>query len=170
MPLKTPLDLSWRQSRRVSWPVLAMLLAGVASAMGLLAWAHHMDGQRAVRESQLRRLSASRRHPPAVPTKAPLDPAALRQMQQQIGLLNRDWASLTQALLPADKDIRLLSLDINPASSAVRIIGLAGSPVRANDYAQTLEARADTLHEVRLLLVERQGDGVRFEVGAQWNR
>ncbi len=94
----------------------------------------------------------------------------MRQMQQQVGLLNRDWAALTQALLPADNDIRLLSLDVNPSTSAVRVIGLAGSPVRANSYAQALEARADTLHEVRLLQVERQSDGVRFEVGAQWNR
>jgi len=153
----------------MSWPALATLLSGVTAVALLFGWSRHMDGQREVRESQLQQLSASRRHVPAAPARKTLDPAALRQMQQQVGLLNRDWAALTQALLPTDNDIRLLSLDVSPSNSAVRIIALAGSPVRANAYAQALEAQVDTLHEVRLLLVERQGDSVRFEVSAQWN-
>lgn len=160
--------LQWRPSRRWPWRPLMVAAACAIVAAGLAGWQHRLDRQLAARQALLDRLIASGQALPATVAPQALSPGAAREMQQQRLLLARDWGQLSSRLAPvASEDIRLLEVDANPASGALRLTGVASSALQANAYAERL-AGAGTLRRVRLLALERHADGIRFEVGARW--
>lgn len=162
--------LQWRPSRRWSWRPLLVAAACAAAAAGLAAWQHRVDRQLEARQALLDRLAASRQAPPRAAAPVPLSLGAAREERQQRLLLARDWGELSSRLAPlAAEDIRLLEVDANPATGALRLTGVASTALQANAYAQRLAGAGGTLRRVRLLGLERQADGIRFEVGAQWN-
>lgn len=162
--------LQWRPSRRWPWRPLMVAAACAIAVAGLATWRHHLDRQLAARQALLERLTASRRAPPRTAAPASLSPGAAREMRQQRLLLARDWGRLSSGLAPkASEDIRLLEVDANPASGAVRVTGVASSALQANAYAERLAGAGGMLRRVRLLGLERHAEGIRFEVGAQWS-
>jgi len=141
------------------------LLAGSA----LLHWKRGLDAEVARRERQLQQLAAlASRAPPRRPPPPALGPAAVRQLREQMVLLNRNWIHLSDLLAPHGQDVRLLGMDVNPATGAVRVTGRASTTLVANAYAESLGKRNGALQHVRLLGTERRPDGIRFEVAAQW--
>ncbi|MDR0181443.1 hypothetical protein [Lysobacter arvi] len=148
-----------------------MLLACIAIAIGALAyWNAGMDRRLAQRERLLESAMARQLARPVLRESAGSKRSAgeLRQLRAQIALLNRDWVKLLGDIVPAEGDVRLLGVDVNAATAAIRVTGRASDSAVANDYAKELQARGRGLHEVRLLLLERKSDGVHFEVSAQW--
>ena len=160
----------WLLSSRPSRPLLALLVAGLVVVGGLLYWKAGLDAQLARRAQQLARVQelAARSIPRAKPPLPPLSPAATRQLDRQVALLNRDWSQLSGLLAPHDQAVRLLGMDVDPATGAIRVSGSVGSATVANTYAQTLSRQADALRQVRLLGLERRVDGIHFEISAQW--
>lgn len=86
--------------------------------------------------------------------------------KQQL-LLERDWGRLASALAPATADVELLDLDVDAASSAVRITGVAPTRVRAVEYTAGLARRLRD-GRARLASVEATEQGIRFKVLAEW--
>lgn len=163
-------DLQWTLRRRAVGPVAIMLSMLVAIASWALSgWKRDMDAELNRQEQRLERaaLSSSGRSPR--PTqRAALSPAGTRQLQAQMAQLNRDWPTLLGVLTPRGRDVKLLGMDINPGTGAVRVTGRAATSTLANAYAASLGKHAGVVHRVRLLALERRSDGVRFEVSAQW--
>jgi hypothetical protein len=156
-----------RQPRRpgtwLAWTAAALVLA---TALG---WSQHavdsrMERQRVANQPAPKRTTAPARKAPAAPA---LNDAGRIQMIQQLALINRDWNGLLASLVPADADTRLLSLDIDPVSGAVRISASAASAAQANDYTVLLQQRG-RLQEVRLMSLEGQPQQAVFEVSGQW--
>lgn len=167
MPMKT-VQLAWNPSgRRPGAVAVATWLVLGALVIALALWNVALRRERIGHERELAR---SARPSVAAPRQAApaRTAAAERQLRDQIVLLNRDWSTVLDRLVPAGRDTRLLGLDINPATGAIRVVGHARSGVAANAYATAL-GQEPLFAEVRLLLVERRADGVRFEVGARWN-
>lgn len=161
--------LEWRPARRWPWRPLMVAAACATVAAGLATWQHQLDRQLAARQALLDRLASSRQAPPRAAAPPPLSPGAAREVRQQRLLLARDWGQLSSRLAPvASEDIRLLEIDANPASGALRLTGVASTALEANAYAERLAGAGGTLRRVRLLGLERHADGIRFEVGAQW--
>jgi hypothetical protein len=161
-------QLQWSRHRRLPLRLVAAILICLAACGGLLSWKRTLQSELETRERALEWvLARSSRTPSAQPPATP-SPAAMRQFREQAALLNRDWAGLSNLLVPRGKNVRLLGMDVNPASGAIRISGNADSAIAANAYAASLEKSASELAQVRLLSVERKADGVRFEVAAQW--
>jgi hypothetical protein len=161
--------LHWTLQHRMRWPAVGVLVLAVALGAGLVAWKQQLDARLATSQERLARadaqaaLVAAR---DARPTHAPSAMAA-RQLEEQLALLNRDWVALSSRLVPREAGVRLLGLDANPATGALRVTGSAPSAEHANAYAEQLGG--DTgLRDVRLLGLERSGSLVKFEVGAQW--
>lgn len=140
-------------------------------AIGMLAyWRSGLDAR--LQQSERRLEQAMSRRPemriPRPAADAKRSASELRQLQVQIALLNRDWVKLLQELVPAKGNVRLLEVDVNSATAAIRITGRAGDSNEANAYAEALQARGDLLRDVRLLLLERKNGGIHFEVSARW--
>jgi hypothetical protein len=163
-------QLQWTPVRRLSRPLLALLAVGVIAGGGLLYGKRRLDTQFARRGQQLARVQelAARMAPRRKPPLPALSSAAAHQLGRQVALLNRDWTRLSALLAPHDHAVRLLGMDVDPATGAVRISGRVDSATVANTYAQTLSKHVDTLRQVRLLGLERRVDGIRFEISAQW--
>lgn len=162
--------LEWRPARRWSWRPLMVIAACAIAVAGLATWQHRLDRQLVARQALLDRLVASRQAPPPATAPLPLSPGAAREVRQQRLLLARDWGQLSARLAPvASEDIHLLEVDANPSSGALQLTGVASTTLEANAYAERLAGAGGTLHRVRLLGLERHADGIRFEVGAQWN-
>ncbi|EIL98061.1 hypothetical protein RHOFW104T7_15330 [Rhodanobacter thiooxydans] len=163
-------QLQWTLVRRLSRLLLALLVVGAIVVGGLLYWKNRLDTELARRGQQLAQIQelAARMAPRRKPPLPALSPAAAQQLGRQMALLNRDWTRLSGLLAPHDHAVRLLGMDVDPATGAVRISGRVDSATVANTYAQALSKRADVLRQVRLLGLERHADGVRFEIGAQW--
>lgn len=172
MPLNAPESLSWRlRSRPLSPRDMALLVGFILAAGVLLLWKKDLDAERAASEQRLAHALAmplpTDRHPVAGPT---LTAAGTRQLQEQMGLLNRDWPHLLAAVAPQSPPVKILGLDVNPATGSVRVTGQAATSAAANAYAASLDQHPTQLQRVRLLMLERRADGVRFEVSAQWPR
>jgi hypothetical protein len=172
MSLKRLPDLAWtlggsRSGLRAL--VLAMLMG--ASCFVVLYWKQGLDAQRVEHARRLERLAQLSLLRSARPSAAapPLSVAGMRQVNQQIALLNRDWAGLLGQLAPASHHVKLLAMDVNPATGALRITGGADDAAQANAYAEWLQRRGAMLRDVRLMLLERKAGHVQFEVTAQWS-
>lgn len=165
--------LRWTlQRRRIGPAAIAMLALVAVASWVLLGWQRDADAELDRRELLIERAAArTSTMPSRRPTPRPaLSAAGSRQLQEQMALLNRDWATLLDVLTPRGRDVKMLGLDINPATGAVRVTGQASTSTLANAYAASLGKHAAVVHRVRLLVLERRPDGVRFEVGAQWVR
>lgn len=163
--------LQWTLRRRAVGPAAIVLVVLVAvAAWALTGWKRDVDAELGRREQLLERAAArssadhSRRPTPPMA----LSPAGSRQLHEQMALLNKDWVALLGVLTPRGRDVKLLGMDINPGTGAVRVTGQAATSALANAYAASLGKRADAVHRVRLLVLERRPDGIRFEVSAQW--
>ncbi|KAF1722237.1 hypothetical protein [Pseudoxanthomonas wuyuanensis] len=88
-------------------------------------------------------------------------------MIQQLALINRDWNGLLASLVPADADIRLLTLDVDPVTGSVRVSASAATAAQANDYTALLQQRGQ-LRQVKLMALDGQPQQTIFEVSAQW--
>lgn len=159
----------WRIARHWPFSVIAWLLLAFAIASTAL-WAVSAMRARAMRiEARADRASAllhaSRRM--RTRSSAVRDPAAAQSWNEQMHLLNRDWPRLTVALVPPNPAIRLLAVDINPASGLVRIEGEAPAAVAANAYVQALSNRG-VFRDVRLIEVRENGGGTHFEARGVW--
>lgn len=149
-----------------------LLWAAAALAVSLaLVW-----GQRSVEDSIQRQQAAARTSPvpavaPGPARKSPREPslseAGLAQMIQQLALINRDWNGLLASLVPADADIRLLTLDVDPVTGSVRVSASATTAAQANDYTALLQQRGQ-LRQVKLMALDGQPQQTIFEVSAQW--
>ncbi|WP_368564623.1 hypothetical protein [Pseudoxanthomonas sp. UTMC 1351] len=162
-------DLYLRQPRRpgtwLAWVAAALVLAAA------LGWSQHavdskLERQRKASQPLPKQAAAMARRAPAAPA---LNEAGRIQMVQQLALINRDWNGLLASLVPADADTRLLSLDIDPVSGAVRISASAATAAQANDYTVLLQQRG-RLQEVRLMSLDGQPQQAVFEVSGQWAR
>lgn len=170
--MKAVHDLQWRlRGRRPGWRwwlVVGLLLAALLAA----AWGRQQVGARlAASEARLKAIARAQSGGRAarVPATTGLNATGIREVNAQVALLNRDWSTLLNGLEPPDEAVKLLALDINPATGAVRIGGSAATPSAANAYAQALQERLAPLRDVRLLLLERQAGRIDFEVTAQWS-
>ncbi|MBU8975701.1 MULTISPECIES: hypothetical protein [unclassified Lysobacter] len=163
--------IEWRLGAQRPGALACALLACVVLTIGVLAYARSgVDARLQHRERQLDK--AMQRRPAATPRRAPpseqRSATQVRQLQSQIALLNRDWVKLLQEIVPAKGAVRLLGVDVNATTAAIRITGHAGDSAEANAYAEALQARGHGLHDVRLLLLERKNGGIHFEVSARW--
>ncbi|WP_369348347.1 hypothetical protein [Stenotrophomonas sp. JAG2] len=151
-------------SRLTRWAILAIVGVACSSSLLWLQWS--LDGR--LQEMEQAQPSARPLHtaPPPTPAAPPLSPGAAESIRTELALLNRDWSTLLGALVPR-AGVRLLSLDVNPASGAVRIVAEADDREAVTAFAQGLEATAP-LAQVRLLRIEQQVAGLTFEVDAQW--
>ena len=171
MSLKHLRDLHWQPGHgngRVR--AVAMAVALLLALAAVLQWKQSIDGELAQQERrllQVERLAAAAT-PRAVRPTPQMSPAAVRQINTQINLLNRQWAALLRQLVPTS-DVELLTLDVNPATGAVRMTGGARGAAQANAYAERLQRSSARLGNVRLMLLERKAERVEFEVTAQWN-
>jgi hypothetical protein len=163
-------QLQWIPARRLSRPLLAVLVVGLGAGGGLLHWKVGLDAQLARRAQQLTRVqeTSARTAPRSKPPLPPLSLAATRQLDRQVALLNRDWSQLSGLLAPHDQAVSLLGMDVDPATGAIRVSGSVDTATVANTYAQTLSKQAGALRQVRLLGLERRADGIHFEISAQW--
>lgn len=163
--------LTWSRGWRVPVSTLAVLAITIALAAGLLRWRHSLAEQLGQRQQQLARATTllARMGQRPVPAVAALSPEAARQIRDQQRLLRRDWGRLSSQLLPPDREVKLLELDVNPTTSAIRILGVAPTMAAANAYAETLSRREGVMQRVRLQGVKREPEGIRFEVSGQWN-
>jgi len=160
-------DLAWLPRSR--WRAWWLLAVGTAVVSGVLGWAQHRVDQR------LQALAASKPAPmPARPAaRAPVDPLAgldktgAERLNDEVRMLNRNWPALLTAIVPSDRQTRLLSLDVNPANGGVLVTGQAPDHAGVSAYTVQLD-QSGLLREVRLLSVEGQGGGIVFEVSAQW--
>lgn len=170
MAMKHLPRLQWRSGRTVSVGMIVVLGLSLAASGGLLHWQRDLDTRQARHERELARVDAlsSRVAPQRAQIPPALTPAGARQVREQMALLNRDWVRLSELLAPASSDVRLIGMDVNPITGAVRVTGRAATSVAANAYAEALGGRTDALRNVRLLGVERRPDGIRFEASAQW--
>lgn len=154
---------------RSRWRAWLLLAIGTAAASGVLGWAQHRLDQR------LAAWAASKPLPRATPAApaaaidplAGIDKAGAERLSDEVRMLNRDWPALLASIVPADRQTRLLSLDVNPANGAVIVSGQAPDHAGASAYTVQLD-HGGLLREVRLLSVEGQAGGVVFEVSAQW--
>ena len=171
MSLKHLRDLHWHPRRGNGRLRAVLVAAALLVAVGaVLEWKQGIDeqqAQQARRLLQAERMAASS-SPRAVQPTPRMSPAAVRQVNAQIALLNREWAALLRHLAPAGAEAQLLTLDVNPATGAVRMTGSADNAAKANAYAERLQRSAARLDNVRLLLLERKSAQVEFEVTAQW--
>lgn len=163
--------IEWRMSRALPGLPGVVVLACIAIAIGVLAL-RNADIQRRLAQHERLLASAMTRQlaRPVLREAAGSKRSAseLRQLRAQIALLNRDWLNLLENIVPAEGQVRLLGVDVDATTAAVRVTGRASDAAVANDYAKGLQARGRGLHDVRLLLLERKSDGVHFEVSAQW--
>lgn len=156
------------------WPLgpfaLCMLAVTALGSLMLLRMSHALDREIQASEAQLDRVSQMTTRKRAAPQTKERDLSAVgeRQWGEQMTLLNRDWSRLLNALVPLDKQTRLLDIDVNPATGVVRVSGVTGSADRANAYAEALEANAQGVSQVRVLTLKRSGQVVNFEVSASW--
>ena len=153
--------------------LLRMLLPGMAlvaiSALSLQA-RYKLDQHSAGYGQQLTQLQAERREAAerraaSVPER--LSESALVQVGKQISLINRDWSRLLATLVPAEPDVRLHMVDVDPVAGTVRVSGVSQNANQANEYSALLEERG-IVNDVRLIGVERSGEQVMFEVLALW--
>lgn len=152
--------------RRGRWLLLCVVTA--VGCGGLLWLQQSLDARLAVaRDTQAReaRQDLQRLTQPTV-SQAPMSDAALEGLREELLLLNRDWSALLSSLVPAD-GARLLALDVNPASGAVRIDAQADDRAAVTAFVEALE-KTGPLARVRLLRVEQQVSGLVIEVDAQW--
>ncbi|MDR6841136.1 hypothetical protein [Pseudoxanthomonas sacheonensis] len=150
--------------------VFCMLTATALGSFTLLRMNQALDREIQAVEIQLDRASQSTTRRRVVPqTKEPdLGAVGERQWSEQMALLNRDWSQLLNALVPLDKQTKLLGIDVNPATGVVRVSGVTDSADRANAYAEALDANARAVSQVRVLALKRNGEVVNFEVSASW--
>lgn len=161
----------WRSATSVSWPALLLIAACVIAAGALAYWQQALERKtESIEERLVQIVERSEVTPRAVNRVAELTPAAVRQLREQASLLNRDWVALSNLLVPDDDDVKLLGMDVNPATGSLRITALASTRLIANAYAESLAGRGDDLQQVRLMGLEQRPDGIRFEVSAQWSR
>lgn len=164
-------QLQWRRAAGVSSAALSLIAACIVCAVALFYWKQALEQKTVAVEARFARMDEQSRITPRAATPvAVLTPAAVRQLREQASLLNRDWVGLSNMLVPGGSDVRLLGMDVNPATGAVRITALAGTRLVANSYAESLAGRSDELQQVKLLGLEQRSDGIRFEVSAQWSR
>ena len=163
-------QLQWLPVRRLSRSLSAMLIAGLIASSSLLYCKIRLDARIALRIQQLTRVQelTVRMAPRPKAPLPPLSPAAARQLDREVALLNRDWSQLSNLLTPRDLPVSLLGMDVDPSSGAVRVSGSTESAMVANTYAEMLSRQGDALQQVRLLGVERRVDGIHFEISAQW--
>ena len=159
MSLKHLRDLHWNR-RRGNGRLRAVLVAAalLVTVGGALEWKQAIDGQQAQQERRLQqaeRLAAST-VPRAVQPTPRMSPAAVRQVNAQVALLNRDWAALLRHLVP-DGEARLLTLDVHQTTGAVRLTGRADSAARANASAERLQRSALTANHRILFQLEFSG-------------
>lgn len=162
--------IAWQRQRwRIDPLAIGAAVMVVAVTAGLVQWKQRIDADEIRRNHQLTRLAAltSSASKSASPAQKQRGPDELRVLNAQIHLLNRDWPQLLNAIAPSSRDIRLLSLDVDPGTAAIRITGQATTLAMANSYARSLEA-ANPLRKVRLVLLERRPGGVFFELTANW--
>lgn len=169
--MRTVHELQWQlRGRRPGWRwwlAVGVLLAALLVA----AWCSwQVDARLAASEARLLEIARTQSgdRTARVPETTGLNASGIREVNAQVALLNRDWSSLLNGLAPADDAVKLLAMDINPATGAVRIDGSAATSSAANAYAQALQERSARLRDVRLLLLERQAGRIEFEVSAQW--
>lgn len=164
-------DLEWRQiSRRAPIWLWTVLLGTLVTGAWLFTVKTHQaeraaELDRALEQVLTRELAGPVR--PVLPESA-RSPAELRQIRTQIALLNRDWPSLFDDLLPDKPQVKLLGLEINGETAAIRLTAHAPSADIANDYAEALQAQRRQVQDVKLLLLERKPEGLHFEVSARW--
>lgn len=158
--------------RRERWLLLCVV---TAVACGGLLWLQlSLDARLTlVRETQAKQAQQDLRllTQPTV-SQAPLSEAALSEaalegLRAELLLLNRDWSALLSSLVPAD-GVRLLALEVNPGSGAVRIGAQADDRAAVTAFVEALE-KTEPLAQVRLLRVEQQVSDLVFEVDAQWH-
>lgn len=168
--IATP-NLEWTLRRRWIGPFSILLIVLVIVIAGVLVhWKRQVDAELERREGQLERmvslsLAAPTRRTRPMPARSA---TATRQISEQVALLNRDWVQLLKAVTPQRRDVKLLGMDINPGTGAIRVSGRATTAAIANAFAESLEQRGDRVQRVRLLVLGRKPDGVDFEVSAQW--
>jgi hypothetical protein len=171
MPLKQLPELEWTAGRsRTAWRIVLAVVLLAAGVIVVLHWKHGFDARRGEQERRLERAAqlAARRGEHRPEPAAQLSPAGARQVNTQIALLNRDWTGLLEQLAPRSRQVKLLGMDVNPATGAVRITGGADSAADANAYAEWLQGHGALLRDVRLMLLERKAAHIHFEVTAQW--
>lgn len=147
---------------------MAVTFAAVLYA--LMHWKQGVDEQERRLQEQVAELQAAQQERqqatgPAVPA---ISAAGQEQRRQRIALLNRDWSALLNSLEPVDSGVELLTIEADPTTGSVYVTGAAAAPVQANVYAEQLQAHGVAVQQVRLLVLERQPNGYRFEVGATW--
>lgn len=171
MSLKRLPELEWTTGRsRAGLRVLLITALLGAALMILLHWKNDFDVQREEQERRLERaaqLTVQRGERSPQPATQ-LSSAGARQVNAQIALLNRDWTGLLERLVPRSRKVKLLGMDVNPVTGALRITGGADSAADANAYAESLQGRTALLRDVRLMLLERKAGHIQFEVTAQW--
>lgn|GEM_PF-5154599 len=159
-------DLAYVPRHR--WRAWILLTASAVIFFGALTWLRHHLDLRMRATTPVKEAGPRVTHP--VQENGPLD-GLDRTGQERLGnelrMLNRDWSKLLTAMVPQGKNVRLLSLEVNPASGGITVVGQSPDPVAANAYAHTL-GRSDLLKEVRLLRIEEEAGSITFEVSAQW--
>jgi hypothetical protein len=170
MSLKRLPELRWMPGgARAGLRTLAMVALLAMGVFVTWRWYQGLDAQRTRHEQRLERATqlAARLGVPVSKPAPRLGAAGTRQVNEQIALLNRDWSALLAQLVPDSPRVRLLAMDANPATGAVRITGAAEAAVQANAYAERLQ-RGAVVRDVRLVLLERKPARVQFEITAQW--
>lgn len=163
--------LEWRQTpRRFPIWLWMALLGTLVTGAWLVKTKTYQDARaaefdRALEQVLTRELAGPVRR---VQPESARSQAELRQIRTQIALLNRDWPSLFDDLLPEKQQVKLLGLDVNAETAAIRLTAHAPSADIANDYAEALQAQRSQLQDVKLLLLERKPEGLHFEVSARW--
>lgn len=169
--MKVAPDLTWALERR-RMPTLALLVLAflVAGAISLQYWRLQLQARLEASERRLDQLEfLSVRVPNRdVAPRPELGAAGTRQVNEQIALLNRDWVGFLRNISPKSSRVKLLGMDVNPATGAIRIVGGTVSAEEANAYAERLQREGTALQDVRLVLVEQVEGKVKFEVTARW--
>lgn len=170
MPVIRTIEWEWQlRRRRPSAWILGLLLLSALGVAVLVRTKSHLDDRLERSEQQLERgLTRSVTATRKIMAKPTYTTSELRQLHAQIALLNRDWVAFLEELVPGEHEVKLLGLEVNAATGAIRLTGRAISGEEANTYAEALQAQGPSLQDVRLLLLERKADGIHFEVSARW--
>ncbi|HEY0332303.1 MAG TPA: hypothetical protein VGC74_01120 [Stenotrophomonas sp.] len=160
-------DLAWLPRSR--WRAWLLLVFSTAAVSGALGWTQQRLDQRLQALAATKPVLVPARPAPSAPVDllASLDKNGAERLNDEVRMLNRDWPALLTAIVPSDRQTRLLSLDVNPANGSLLVTGQAADHAGVSAYTVQLD-QSGLLREVRLLSVEGQVDGVVFEVSAQW--
>jgi hypothetical protein len=164
--------LRWQRQRRIADPrVIAVAALLLIAAMAVIHWKNKLDADLTRRQDQLQRVESllAAAHVQSPVQQPELGHDGARQLGEQFALLNKDWPRLLNAIVPNKRQVKLLSVDVNPDTAAIRVTGRAPDLMNANDYAQWLETAGSPIGDVRVIVFERRPDGIYFEIGAKWN-